>query len=566
VTHWYYSRKYRALARHLGRPLAPPEPQRRPGFILIQIDGLSYDHLQLALDGGFMPHLKQTLERGQARVSRWRCGLPSTTPAVQAGLLYGDQFDIPGFRWYDKEHRISIVVKRPDQVRAIAQRLRGHGRGLLHGGSSYTNFFDGDASLSLFTLSTVGMLRLFENVRGIGFALLFLLSPVRLGRVLAHSLREYVRDLLQRAVAVFRPERAAPSHVLTPLYRIVVDVLFGELETFAMLLDIYRGAPSMLANFSSYDELAHHRGPAHREALRALGRIDAQIHQVDRMCRLYRRGAHFRDYDLYILSDHGMSEAESFQSRYGMTLGRFILDSVGRPLTLDEQAAREDQSLLKARFLIDELRAWESSQWRGPHTARTVQLARTLLDRRIPSDLEQAAHDPARRSDIVVRASGGLAHVYFNLSPHHLDLGEIVWLYPHLTARLIEHPGIGLVVGRQGEQVVLMSRAGTCAMSAPDQGLLADMLRGLGDPGVAAGDLAELAAFPHSGDLILLGAWDAGGRVTTFEEQLGTHGGLGGPQARPFIVHPAQAPLDPDALASPRDLYVHFMATYVTAR
>jgi hypothetical protein len=73
-----------------------------------------------------------------------------------------------------------------------------------------------------------------------------------------------------------------------------------------------------------------------------------------------------------------------------------------------------------------------------------------------------------------------------------------------------------------------------------------------------------LTAFPHSGDLILIGAWDADGRVTTFEDQLGAHGGLGGPQERPFIIHPGDVPLDSHALNSPRDLYVHFMANYVT--
>lgn len=563
VARRYYSRKYRVLARHLDRPLVPPEPQRGPGFILIQIDGLSHAHLQLALEQGFMPHVRQMLETHQAQLNRWRCGLPSTTPAVQAGLLYGDKFDIPGFRWYDKERRTSIVVKRPDQVRAMAQRLRGEGRGLLHGGSSYTNFFDGDAALSLFTMSTLGTFRLFENVRGIGFLLLFLLSPVRIARIVFHSVREYLRDLVQRVIRLFRPARAGSGHLLAPLYRIVVDVLFGELETFAVLLDIYQSVPSLLANFSSYDELAHHWGPAHPEALRALRRIDAQIHQVDRMRRIYRH----RDYDLYLFSDHGMSDSDSFQSRYGMSLGRFILDSVGKPLTLDEYAVHEDHSSAKARFLIDELQAWEQSRWRGPHTARTVQLARTLLDRRIPSDLEQAAHDPARRSDIVVRPSGGLAHVYFNLSPQRLNLSEIVWLYPNLTTRLIEHPGIGLVVGREGEQVVLMGRNGTRVIPGDAQGAQCeDILCGLEDEQATAQELAELASYPHSGDLMLLGAWDEDGNVVTFEDQLGTHGGVGGAQEHPFIINPSNAPLDPRALKGPRDLYVHFMANYVTAR
>jgi len=561
LAHAYYTRKYQAVARQLGRPLIPPEPQRRPGFILIQIDGLGCDHLRLALDRGLMPYLRQILESDQAKVSHWRCGLPSTTPAVQAGILYGDNSDIPGFRWYEKEHRASIVVRRPDQVSAIARRLSGDGRGLLHGGSSYTNVFDGDAALSLFTVSTLGQFHFFDNVRGLGFVLLFLLSPVRIARVLYHSTYDYVRDLARRVAGFFRPMRSSPSSLLAPLYRIVVDVLFGEIETFAMMLDIYRGMPSLYATFSSYDEQAHHWGPDHPEALRTLKRIDAQIHQVDRMRRLYRR----REYDLYLLSDHGMSHSESFRSRYGKTLGQFILESIGEPLVLDEQAGHEAQSSAKARFLLDELQAWEERRWRGPRAARTAQRARLSLHRRIPPDLEQAAHDLERRSDVVVRPSGGLAHVYINLSPQRLGLSEIVWLYPTLTTQLLEHPGIGLVVGREGDRTIVMGKNGSRLVLGDTQEIVGhDPLRGLNDPEAAKRELAQLAAYPHSGDLILLGAWDSEGKVVTFEEQFGAHGGLGGPQEWPFLVHPSDVPLDLNALASPCDLYVHFMANYVT--
>jgi hypothetical protein len=557
----YYSRKYRALARHLGRPIAPLEPKQRPGFIALQIDGLSLDHLRLALAQGYMPHVQEMIESGRAQVSQWRCGLPSTTPAVQAGLLYGDNLDIPGFRWYDKEHQMPIVVKRPDQVRALARRLNGDGRGLLHGGSSYTNLFDGDADLSVFTVSTFGRFHFFDNVRGLGFLLLFLLSPVRMARTLYHSARDYARDLARRILHLFRPEPESPANLLAPLYRIVVEVLFGEIETFGMMLDVYRGVRSIYATFSSYDELAHHLGPDHSGALRTLRRMDAQIHQIDRMRQLYRQ----REYDLYILSDHGMSVSESFQSRYGATLGQFILDSIGKPLSVDEQAEHEAQSSVKARFLLDELQAWEERRWRGPRAARTAHRARASLDRRIPPDVEAAALNLQRRTDVVVRPSGGLAHVYFNLLPHQLSLSEIVWLYPNLTTQLLEHPGIGLVVGREGEEIVVMGKGGTRILADHTQEVKGnDPLCGLADPEAAAVELARLAGFPHSGDLLLLAAWDADGNVITFEDQLGAHGGLGGPQERPFIIHPSDVPLDSHALDSPRDLYVHFMANYVT--
>jgi len=84
---FYYARKYGVLARRLGRPGL--DPDRRRGFIIIQIDGLSYDHLKQALDAGYMPYLAQLLTEQRLMVFPWRCGLPSTTPAVQIEIMFG---------------------------------------------------------------------------------------------------------------------------------------------------------------------------------------------------------------------------------------------------------------------------------------------------------------------------------------------------------------------------------------------------------------------------------------------------------------------------------------------
>ncbi|MEE8390367.1 MAG: hypothetical protein V3S14_06155 [Anaerolineae bacterium] len=50
LTDTYYTRKYGTMARQLGRPGVTPDQRR--GFIIIQIDGLSYDHLKQAIDAG----------------------------------------------------------------------------------------------------------------------------------------------------------------------------------------------------------------------------------------------------------------------------------------------------------------------------------------------------------------------------------------------------------------------------------------------------------------------------------------------------------------------------------
>ena len=52
-------------------------------------------------------------------------------------------------------------------------------------------------------------------------------------------------------------------------------------------------------------------------------------------------------------------------------------------------------------------------------------------------------------------------------------------------------------------------------------------------------------AMVHAPDLLLLSQYDPElGEVAAFEELIGSHGGLGGPQTEPFILHPTEWTLD----------------------
>jgi hypothetical protein len=60
-------------------------------------------------------------------------------------------------------------------------------------------------------------------------------------------------------------------------------------------------------------------------------------------------------------------------------------------------------------------------------------------------------------------------------------------------------------------------------------------------------------AMTHVPDILLLSQYDPGlGEVAAFEELIGSHGGLGGPQTEPFILHPSEWTLDePVPLGAP---------------
>jgi hypothetical protein len=316
--------------------------------------------------------------------------------------------------------------------------------------------------------------------------------------------------------------------------------------------------PAIYAAYTGYDEIAHHFGAASKEAFRSLRGVDKQIRQIDRIRQLYRQ----REYDLYILSDHGMTPAQPFKRVYGQTLQDFIAERTGQ-LVQTGEGGDETEGLPEARaqFLVDEIRGLEARPHR-PLPAQLLRATRRRLEDRWLVEALEAEWDLSRRSDIVVRNSGSLSHVYFNVTPRPMDLSEVALLYPSLLETLLAHAGIWLVVGREGEDVVIAAETGTLRVNPPGQRLEGeDPLARLSDPAWAAEQIVRLARFPHAGDLILLGAWD-GEQVISFEEQVATHGGLGGPQDWPFLAFPPGERLLARGIENAQEVYTRMLGIY----
>ena len=63
----------------------------------------------------------------------------------------------------------------------------------------------------------------------------------------------------------------------------------------------------------------------------------------------------------------------------------------------------------------------------------------------------------------------------------------------------------------------------------------------------ARADLLRIAEFPDAPDIYLNSLFDSGSdEVAAFEELVGCHGGLGGWQTQPMIVHPVSWTVDAD--------------------
>ena len=94
-----------------------------PGVLFLEIDGLSEPVLEKAIREGYVPTMARWLETGGHRLVGWETDLSSQTSASQAGILLGDNYDIPAFRWYEKEHGKQMVSNFPADTAEIERRL-----------------------------------------------------------------------------------------------------------------------------------------------------------------------------------------------------------------------------------------------------------------------------------------------------------------------------------------------------------------------------------------------------------------------------------------------------------
>ena len=126
-----------------------------PGIVFLEIDGLAHDVLRRALRDGNAPTLSHWLREGSHQLVPWETDWSSQTGACQAGLLHGDNHDMPAFRWWEKDRGAAIVTNHPRDA-AELERRHSNGRGLLHAdGASRANILSGDAVHSMLTMSTV---------------------------------------------------------------------------------------------------------------------------------------------------------------------------------------------------------------------------------------------------------------------------------------------------------------------------------------------------------------------------------------------------------------------------
>lgn len=163
-------------------------------------------------------------------------------------------------------------------------------------------------------------------------------------------------------------------------------------------------------------------------------------------------------------------------------------------------------------------------------------------------------HAAGDAPDLVVVASGNLGLISFPPVPGRMTLEALNERHAGLVDALANHPGIGFVLVRteaQGSIVV-----GSDGILYLDDGRVAgiDPTEPYG-PHAPAG-LRRLDAMEHAPDIAVISMVDPStSEVAAFEELIGSHGGLGGPQTKPMLLFPADWPLDGDEIVGAPAVY-----------
>ncbi|WP_409200222.1 phage holin family protein [Methanobrevibacter sp. DSM 116169] len=491
-----------------------------PGIVILEIDGLSEEILKEAISKGHMPTLKKWVDNKSHIVKEWETDLSSQTGASQAGILHGNNENLVAFRWVDKENGNKIVESTGINDAPRIEKGISNGDGLLvDKGASRCNLFSGDAKDVIFTYS-----QLF-NIRGTynsaWFA--FYSHPNNFPRILILFFRDIyteIKSQIKHVVKRINP-RINRSWKYIPT-RAFANIFMREITTQTIIGDMAIGEiDSSYSTYLGYDEVAHHSGINDEDVWPVLRGIDKQIYRLERVNEITER-----DYYFVIQSDHGQGNGNTFKQRYGIKFENYVRSFLPEDMKMFSKMSSNDDHF-KSAFV--------------PHTNYTKQLRETYstsLEYIKNHDPLQISNKKPKESEIIVLASGNLALIYFTQWKKRLYYEDIILSFPELIPGLVHHEGIGFVL-------VNSKRRG--GMIIGDKGIYYledDKVEGenpLKDFGEnAAHHLRRTNSFKNVPDILVNSFYDPESEeICAFEELIGSHGGLGGSQTKPFIMYPS---------------------------
>ncbi len=493
------------LRRWLGLEQRPPA-SAEPGLIILQIDGLSREQFEDAVAHRRLPFLRRLIHRGYFRRMSFYSGVPSSTPAVQAEVMYGVRSAVPAFQFLHRSSGEVFRMFEGEAARTIVSEVLSQGEPLLKGGASYSNIFSGGSDEAQCCAETRSFHTLLKTVKPLRLLLTVILYAFTLIRVAALASVELLFAVGDMISGLLR--RDWQNEVKFVPIRVLVSIVLREWVRIVVKLSISSGTPVIYANLLGYDEQAHRRGPGSAVARWGLKSIDSVIKDIFRSA--HREEA--RDYEVIVFSDHGQEAVRIYDFEYGKSIQQAVSDALRSGPLADRMVMSIDTAVQRGGQTEHWMRrTLKKKQWPLPRQSLTAQ---ELVE------------------NVIVTALGPLGHVYFPVPVTDEAKADC-------AARLVTRENVPLVLYRlQAGTVLARNRRGLWTLPADCSAVCGTEHRFMSE---MKEDLVALCQHKDSGDLIISG-WDPDLHPLTFVQENGAHGSIGFRETRGFALIPTTIP------------------------
>ena len=539
-----------------------------PGLIMLEIDGLSIDILKEAIDRNMMPTLKKWIDENSHTLKEWETDLSSQTGASQAGILHGNNEDIVAYRWVEKENNNQIMISGKLAHAPIIEERISNGNGLLYDkGTSITNMFTGDSDNPILTSSRFKLLVNSYN-KSLNVVFLESYSFQRIIILFLWEIFVEVKSQIMHKIKDIRPRLR--RNIIYATIRAGANVLLREVATETLIADMLKGEiNSAYASYVGYDEVAHHSGINDDDVWNVLKQIDLQFKRLEKAEKSCDR-----NYEFVVLSDHGQGNGETFKQRYGITLANYVRRLLPEDMKIYDKNPfisdhfrdafiPENKQIGTIMDKVDDIKdkdffsdTIENIKEKTPDFINIEEIKskyQNNLDYIKTHESKEQSTKKAKNSELIVLGSGNLGLIYLTQWSKRLNYEESVMLFPNLIPGLVKHSGIGFILVDSFTNGPMVIGAEGIYYLNTDRIEGKNPLEDFGKN--AAMHLKRHNKFKHMPDILVNSFYDPETEeICAFEELIGSHGGLGGSQTRPFILYPSDWN-DPGELIGAKSIY-----------
>ena len=482
----------------------------KKGFIIFQIDGLSYDRVKEAINKKEASFLGRLLRGGNFKLEKMYCGIPPLK--LQTGIMYGEYRDVPGLTWFNKdEDRFSSVV----DINGTKELERKYPDGILKNGASIGTILSGgaDGIGSIANLDLPVLLKRFFDYKMVFY---ILVSPFVL---IVDSLFSLLSGMGKGTVfeSIFG-ERILREHT---------SQLARE--------KIKGGCPFLYINFIGYDQRSHKTGRNNFLISGIIKKIDKEIEKVYNSAK----ESELVNYDFFVLADHGQKESIPFRRYFKESFKKVIEKKLGFKIA----EGKEFQNKILVRQIE---KAVNTIFW-----LRVISWPFRFIGKRYYLN-SQASF----RKEVALVFHGELAHVYFNFKKGRVYEEEIEEKFPGFLDSLLKHEGVRFITVISNEGVKILGKEGVIFLNGKERIEGKDPLFDVFDRSYVLNSIKELIETRNSGDIMVLGS-ELKRKTITFTSDFTCHAGIEKEEQEIFVISPSSS-VSFEGTKEPKNLYKFF--------